>query len=270
MGGCDQILYSDKGMFGQDCVVGRRTAAHLDWTKERLAEEHPRCRLVIIQSAYNTGVAASAGTHDFDACLDVSIEGMGWWAAQKFLRQCGWAAWYRHPPQFGDHIHMVSLGCPCKVGEFVPGQVADYHANPARNGLAGHDVDNTWHPRDVKASVFDFERWQLQAGEEMRQDDWERLHDIERRNTDRVIRVLGRLLGKSQDQIAAEFNAEERRDAAEEKRERARAQAVGDVLSAIDNLPESADMEQKDALIAQLRKRTKSLREELEAAQDPA
>lgn len=85
MGGCDQILYSDKGMFGQNCVVGRRTAGHLDSTKERLAEEHPRCRLVIIQPAYNTGVAASAGTHDFDACLDVSIEGMGWWAAQSFF-----------------------------------------------------------------------------------------------------------------------------------------------------------------------------------------
>jgi hypothetical protein len=34
-------------MFGQTCVVGRRTAAHLDFTKERLEEEHPGRRRVL-------------------------------------------------------------------------------------------------------------------------------------------------------------------------------------------------------------------------------
>ena len=268
MAECDKIRYADTGMFGQTCFVGRRTAAHLDFTKERLEARHPGRRLVIIQSAYNTGVAASAGTHDFDACLDVFIQGMDWKPAQRFLRRCGWAAWHRGPPLFGHHIHMVSLGCTCRVGEFVPGQVADYRANPPRNGLAGHAVDRTWHPENIQATVFDFDQWQKQTGDDMRQEDWERLNSIERRNTERIIRVLGRMLGKTQDQINKEFGAEEKRDRAEEKREKAQAQAVGDVLSAIDNLPENAELEQKDALIEELRQRVQTLREELEAAQD--
>ncbi len=267
MGECDKVQYADQGMFGQTCFVGRRTAAHLDFTKERLEEEHTGSRLVIIQSAYNTGVPASAGTHDFDGCLDVFIENMDWKPAQRFLRRCGWAAWHREPPLFGHHIHMVSLGCTCKVGEFVPGQVADYRAKPPRNGLAGHTADDTWHPENIQATVFDFDHWLQQTGDDMRQEDWERLNNIERRNSDRIIRVLGRMLGKTQDQINKEFGAEENRDDADQKREMAQAKAVGDVLSAIDNLPENAELEQKDALITQLRQRVQTLREELAAAQ---
>ncbi len=268
MGACDKILYSDRGQFGQNCFVGRRTAGHLDSTKERLAAEHPGTRLVIIQSAFNTDVPKSEGSHDFDAALDVFIGGMDFTNAQRFLRKCGWAAWHRFPPAFGHHIHMVSLGCPCQVGGLVPGQIADYRAKPPRNGLAGHAIDNTFHPENIEATVFDFEEWRKQIGDEMRQEDWERLNQIERRNTDRLIRVVGRLLGKTENQVMAEFESEEKRDKAEGKRDEAQAKAVADVMSTIDNLPENADLEQKEEVIAHLRRRLQQLRDELAKAQE--
>lgn len=145
---------------GKKFKATRRTVAHLDYTIERLAKQHPTARLVIIQPSYNTGVVASAGTHDFDACFDVQIVGLDWWAAQKFLRQCGWAAWYRFPPTFPHHIHMISLGYPGKVGIFVPGQVDDYYRHAL--GLKGQHnsgADTSWFPPNIKATVFDYNAW---------------------------------------------------------------------------------------------------------------
>ena len=84
-----------------------------------------------------------------------------------------------------------------------------------------------------------------------------------------MIRVMGRLLGKTEDQVRAEFDREERRDDADEARDLAQAKAVADVLSAVDNLPENAELEQKDELIEQLRRRVSGLREELAAAGAP-
>ena len=135
----------------------RRTAAHLLWTAERLEERYPSAYIYVMQGSYNTGVKASAGTHDFDAVLDVQIVGMEWKEAQIFLRQCGWAAWVREPPTFGWHIHMVSLGYPGQVGIYVPGQVEDYYAH--RSGLAGHAPDPSWHPADIDSTIFDYDAW---------------------------------------------------------------------------------------------------------------
>jgi hypothetical protein len=85
-------------------------AALLD-TQARLAKAHPKAWIRVIQGCYNTGVAASAGTHDFDACLDVQIVGLSWQDAQDFLRKCGWAAWWRHTGSWASpsqwHIHMA-------------------------------------------------------------------------------------------------------------------------------------------------------------------
>lgn len=139
--------------------MGRRTAAHLDFTIARLAVEHPGAVLHVIQSAYNVGVSASAGTHDKDGVLDVYIEGMSWWDMQRFLRECGWAAWYRFPPAFGRHIHMISIGCPGPVGIFVPGQLDDYRRRAF--GLKGqHDSgsDHSWFPEEQ--FIFDYEKWE--------------------------------------------------------------------------------------------------------------
>lgn len=142
---------------GRTFRASRRTAAHLAWTAEQLEQEYPDARMVVKQGCYSTGVAASAGTHDFDAVLDVQIVGLGWDEAQKFLRECGWAAWVRSPPAFPWHIHMISLGYPGQVGIYVPGQVADYYAH--RSGLAGHVADPTWHPADIDSTVFDYDAW---------------------------------------------------------------------------------------------------------------
>lgn len=166
-----------------------RTAAHLRWTIRQLERRHPGAKLVILQPCYNTGVDASAGTHDFDAVLDVQIIGLDWWEAQWFLRTCGWAAWFRHTGIWADrdawHIHMVSLppglssnptpeqvgqayvAMGLQVGEYIDGgfttrghvtstsQVDDYYAHSI--GLKGQHragLDGSRFPRDINATVF--------------------------------------------------------------------------------------------------------------------
>lgn len=147
---------------GKTFRAGRRTAAHLLWTIARLKAKHPGTTLEVIQPCYNTGVAASAGTHDKDGVLDVRIVGLPWLAAQGFLRSSGWAAWWRHSGTWEAesmwHIHMVSLGCPGPLGIYVPGQIDDYYAH--RDGLADHAHDPTWHPADIAKTVFDYPAWQ--------------------------------------------------------------------------------------------------------------
>ena len=142
---------------GKTFRAGRRTAAHLAATDEALRAKSKWLR--IIQPCYNTGVDASAGTHDGDGCLDVEVVGMSWEDGQAELRALGWAAWFRPytPGLWGSHIHMVSLGCPGPVGVYVPGQVADYYAH--RSGLKGHAPDPSWHPRDIDATVFNYPAW---------------------------------------------------------------------------------------------------------------
>jgi hypothetical protein len=145
---------------GKTFRCSRRTAAHLAWTAARLEQQHPDARIVVIQGCYNQGVPASEGTHDFDAVLDVQIVGLGWDEAQRFLRECGWAAWVRSPPAFPWHIHMVSIGYPGRVGIYVPAQVDDYYRHAL--GLKGQHAsgdDPTWHPADIDSTVFDYPLW---------------------------------------------------------------------------------------------------------------
>lgn len=143
----------------------RRGIAHLDFTIEHLP---PGCTLEILQPPYNTGVEASAGTHDFGAVYDFRIDGMDWLDAQAFLRAYGWAAWWRQPPKFSHHLHAVSLGYPGRVGVYVPAQVDDYYN--FRSGLAGHVADHTWHPADIDSTVFDYDAW-LEAHMPLNDDD---------------------------------------------------------------------------------------------------
>lgn len=181
---------------GRTFRTGRRTAAHLLWTIKQLERLHPAARLVVIQPTYNVGVAASAGTHDKDSALDVQIVGLDWWAAQRFLRAHGWAAWVREPPTFGWHIHMLSLGCPGPVGIFVPGQVDDYYRHTF--GLKDQhntDLDKSWFPgdkgkppwpvgtadqwrRDIAATIFDYPAWVREQEDDMQPEDWDKLRKI--------------------------------------------------------------------------------------------
>jgi len=166
------VTYRQPNIFGRLFRCSRRTAAHLDWTIQELAKVNPRARLLIIQGCYNTGVEASEGTHDFDAVLDVAISGMDWPDAQLFLRRRGWGAWWRKPPTFTPHIHMISLGYTSHVGIYVPGQVADYWAD--RSGLVGHVADPTPHPEPQ----FIFNFYEHGQEDEMQNEDFQRIRDI--------------------------------------------------------------------------------------------
>lgn len=161
---------SDSAQVIQVTIAGRafratrRTAAHLTWTIQRLKNRHPDARLHIIQTCYNVGVSASAGTHDKDAVFDVWIEGLSWWDAQKFLRNAGWAAWFRHTGMWAEqrkwHIHMISLGYTGEVGIYVPGQVDDYYRHAL--GLKGQHnsgSDDSWFPPDINATIFNYTKW---------------------------------------------------------------------------------------------------------------
>lgn len=97
-----------------------RTRDHLHWTAARLKKRWgPQASIRIIQGSYHHG-PLSAGTHDFDAVVDVRIVGIPgltkksrWMRAQTFLRYSGWAAWWRHTGTWANeadwHIHMASI-----------------------------------------------------------------------------------------------------------------------------------------------------------------
>ena len=151
--------------------TGRRTAAHIEYTIERLFALQPDARLNIFQGSYNDGVAASAGTHDFDGVIDLEIVNVDWLQAQRHLRNLGWAAWWRRPDQgFSNHVHAISLGCPGPVGEFVPRQIDDYWNR--RDGLAGHKPDLSFFPKDIASTIFDYPRWLRDQEDKVPYSDW--------------------------------------------------------------------------------------------------
>ena len=185
--------------------AGRRTAAHLQWTQAQLDKKHPGCRILVIQPCFSTGVAASEGTHDWDAVLDVQVVGMDWLEAQGFLRAHGWAAWYRHPPAFSLHIHMISLGCTGKVGKYIDGgkalfgavvtssQIDDYYRHSL--GLAGQHasgLDHSWFPDDIPGTIFDFAQWERDLEDDMQAADWDRLD----KRFDAIVGQLGKIADK--------------------------------------------------------------------------
>lgn len=165
--GAALITYSQPNVYGRYFRCTKRTGAHLDWTKRELRElgkKHNKTySLRIIQGCYNTEVEASAGTHDYDACLDVQITGMDWLESQRWLRAHGWAAWVRSPPEFDSyHVHMISLPpfklqFVSKVGEWVPGQVDSYYND--ESGLVGGAPDNTWHPENIRKTIFNYAKY---------------------------------------------------------------------------------------------------------------
>lgn len=171
------VMWSQKDMYGRKVTGSLRTIAHLDYTNTLAKKKFGR-GLIVIQPSYNRGVAASAGTHDYDACLDVYIPGVAWSEQQKFFRANGWGAYWRKPPKFGNHIHMFSLPVQegadraddykmggFKVGKYVDGgwttsgrkytsaQIDAYYAH--RDALASNAKDTSWFPASVKATIFD-------------------------------------------------------------------------------------------------------------------
>lgn len=164
-----RLVFWEHDTTNGDPVKGSlRTIAHLDWMSHR-AEKVFGQRILVIQGPYTTDVEASKGTHDFDACKDWFIPGVGWWRTQRFGRVHGDGCYYRRPPLFGNHIHGFTLPhnrhFRTKVGIFVDGgvsqfgqqvtssQLDDYYNH--RNALAGHAHDNSWFPKNIDATIFD-------------------------------------------------------------------------------------------------------------------
>jgi hypothetical protein len=110
------------------------------WEFERRAKNRwPGCRFRIIQPANNTGVPASAGTHDKDDVWDWELIDAGTWAQESELaRDTGLWDWVRDPTQgdFGWHHHSIAPGLPLsRYGDLVPAQMDDYRRHAL--GLKG-------------------------------------------------------------------------------------------------------------------------------------
>jgi hypothetical protein len=177
----DRVMWSKKASNGKKVTGSLRTIAHLD-TLDALARAEFGQGLVILQPPYNTGVKASAGTHDYDGCWDGYIPGVSWERQQTFLRKHGFACWWRRPPAFGNHIHGFTLppregrevsddfaSHGFKVGKYVDGgyslygrkvassQISDYYNH--RNALAGHAHDPSWFPSNIAATIFNLDAY---------------------------------------------------------------------------------------------------------------
>lgn len=184
---------------GKTFKASQRTVAHLDWTIRRLRRRWPHARLQIIQTCYHAGVDASAGTHDFDCTFDVRIVGLPWRLAQRFLRNAGWAAWWRHDGQWAPrsawHIHMISIPpglagrdvtadqvgaaykrIGIKVGKYIDGgvttegyvftssQVRDYfHRSTGLAARHADAADASWFPPNIAKTVYRFDPADLAA-----------------------------------------------------------------------------------------------------------
>lgn len=171
------VMWSRRDMYGRKVIGTYRSIAHLDAT-DAAAKKKYGTGLVVIQPSYNTTVAASAGTHDYDACFDVYIPGVSWATQQRFFRSVGWGAYWRKPPKFGHHIHMFSLPlrvgvvraddyreAKTKVGLYVDGGFSTRGARVSssqldayynhRDALASNARDTSWFPGDITKTIFD-------------------------------------------------------------------------------------------------------------------
>ena len=170
------VMWSKRTTSGKKIVGSLRTIAHLDHLNI-LAVKKYGTHIRVFQGPYNTGVRASKGTHDFDACWDVDIPGVPWSEQERFFRANGAGAWHRKPPSFINHIHGFTLPpregrdvsddfkiAGFKVGKYVDGgwslfgrrtnssQIEDYYNH--RTGLKGHLPAGGWFPKDIRATIF--------------------------------------------------------------------------------------------------------------------
>lgn len=177
-----RVMWSQRDVYGRYVTGSLRTIAHLDWLHAESVKAFG-VGLRVIQPPYNRGVKASAGTHDYDACLDVYIPGVGWLTAQRFFRARGFGCWWRRRSKsWIDHIHGFTLpeqegldrsddwaAAGFKVGYLVDGgwstlhrrvvtaQITSYYDH--RSGMIGNVRDNTWFPDDIKATIFDLKAY---------------------------------------------------------------------------------------------------------------
>lgn len=179
-----KVMWSKKTWTGKPVTGSFRHICHLNrlnnLSKKRFGRE-----IEIIQPANNTGVKASAGTHDYSECVDLYIPGISWWEQQRFFRANGLACWYRHPPKFGNHIHGFTLPpqegrvrsddwrvLGIKVGKYVDGgwslfgrkyyssQIDDYYNRAfGLSNLHTPGSDKSWFPPDIGVTIFDHKKY---------------------------------------------------------------------------------------------------------------
>lgn len=172
--------WSKKTMFGGEVKGSIRAIAHLDQMDHR-AHNRFNSQVVVIQSAFNSTIAASEGTHDYDLVYDLYIPGVSWWTQQRFFRRNGFWCWYRPttPGLWSNHVHGICMvpykGDPSKaianhgykVGKYIDGgfstagriytssQVHDY-VNHAYGLKDRHTPgsDHSWFPADLHDHIF--------------------------------------------------------------------------------------------------------------------
>lgn len=172
-----KVMWSSKDMYGRKVTGSFRTICALDHLNTLSIKKFGKA-IIVIQPPYNKGVAASAGTHDYDACLDVYIPGVPWATQQQFFRANGCGAYWRRPPLFSNHVHLFILpvqegkdraddfkSAGFTVGYLVDGgwslygkkkysaQIDAYYAH--RDALADNAKDTGWFPPSIKATIFD-------------------------------------------------------------------------------------------------------------------
>jgi hypothetical protein len=125
-----RVMWDRKSQSGQDVTGSLFAIAALDSMSAK-AQKKYGVPVTIIQPAYNTGVAASAGTHDRDFCMDWWIAGVDGLEQQRFARfENGWCDWFRQPWQgFSYHQHGFPMPpgghkFPTKVGIYVDGGIS--------------------------------------------------------------------------------------------------------------------------------------------------
>lgn len=182
--------WSKKTTAGRPIRGSFRTLCHMNRLNNLALRRFGR-EISVIQPDWNTTVAASAGTHDFDATWDLWIPGVDPWVQQRFFRANGLGGWMRRPPLFGWHYHGFTLPPRegqsisddfkvhgFKVGVYVDGgyssrgrlvtssQIADYY-NHAFGLSNAHTPgsDRTWYPKSIPATIFRLDRYVARRAE---------------------------------------------------------------------------------------------------------
>lgn len=137
--------------------TNRRTAVML-----REAERIAGANMPVTQGSYNTGVGASAGTHNGGGALDLAVGGLTRRQINRrvrALRTVGFAAWYRSPLPgvWGAHIHAIAIGTK-DLASIARSQVGDYKRG--RNGLAGHKVDRHRKMMQGHGGTVPYQTWE--------------------------------------------------------------------------------------------------------------
>jgi LysM repeat protein len=171
-----RVMWSRKDKSGRRVTGSFRHICHLEYTDQQARKQFDK-GISLFQPAYNKGYKPSAGTHDYDACVDMEIPGVAWATQQRFFRKHGWGGWHRKPPKFIHHFHGFTLPpqegidrsddfavLGFTVGRFIDGgwslygykngssQIASYYKK--RTGLKGDAKDNSWFPPDIEATIF--------------------------------------------------------------------------------------------------------------------